>query len=166
MALKIFAAASQLAQLTTLLSTAGISVEELLAANDPNALKTSIEGIAGKQIEALQAQLTTATTEHAATKALLEAANSKATTAEAFSTALISAASAAKIKITAETKPEDFAKAFSDAISVKACDHLAKHGLAEFPESEITNDPTKPAALNLAGLDAVAASYRTKLGIN
>jgi hypothetical protein len=143
--------ARQLTKIGALLAPLAISFDDLMSGDEK-----SLEALVDKAAEAKIGSKSAVNAEALAK-------------AEARLAAIYSAAGALKIDLSA-AQDSDMPKILSDAIAKAAAVALAKNGLSEMPGADVLPDPTSPnrnsSALNLAGLDAVAASYRTKLHIN
>jgi hypothetical protein len=143
--------ARQLTKIGALLAPLAISFDDLMSGDEK-----SLEALVDKAAEAKIGSKSAVNAEALAK-------------AEARLAAIYSAAGALKIDLSA-AQESDMPKILSDAIAKAAAVALAKNGLSEMPGADVLPDPTSPnrnsAALNLAGLDAVAASYRTKLLLN
>ena len=106
----------------------------------------------------LTAQLTEATSQISNLKSQIELATSQLT-----------AIRAAKIEFPADANAEAVAAAVNSRISRAAGEALAKRGLAEFPEQEISADPTKvetktaAKTASLTGRDRMRADFARQL---
>lgn len=151
-------------------SAAGLSVADFVSAA-PHALKDHIAA----QVAALTAK---AEAEAATTAAAMVAGELRAilkVPAEQEPMAALSALVASHASITAQLaaagikfeSPETLKAALDARISMRAGEELAKRGLAEFPEQQISKDPTKaPAAVTepkLSGLARTEAAFAASL---
>lgn len=162
--MKIFAALKQSEFAAKLFSSIGFDFHSAFAAKDDAALKQFVDGaIAAAPVKAgdpTDEQVTALVS--AELRALLHVAADKDPVAEvtrlaAEHAAITAQLSAAGIKF---ESPETLKAALDARISMRAGEELAKRGLAEFPEQQISKDPTKaPAAATEPKLTGLARTH-------